>query len=252
MSKGKIIVDGMEILPQEKIEDLQCSDLRIIQSEDTFRFGFDAVFLADFASVRLGDLILDLGCGNGVIPLLLAGKQKPGMIWGLEIQEKPAAMAQKSVTMNKLDGKIKIVQGDIRTPPEELKPGSFDLVVSNPPYLQAEKKINATQEIAVARHEILCSLSDVNKTAARMLRYKGKFALIHRPGRLPEIFRQLENNKLTPKRIRFIHPNLGKKATMVMVEAVKGGKSHLITEKPLIIYNDKGEYTDEIISIYQG
>ncbi|MGI6575863.1 MAG: tRNA1(Val) (adenine(37)-N6)-methyltransferase [bacterium] len=242
--------EGVSIGPDEKLEDLQRCNLKIIQSKNTFRFGFDAVLLADFATVKKGDRVLDLGTGNGIIPLLLAGKKEPALIHGLEIQPRLVDMAQRSVAINGLEGLIKIIPGDLRCPPAQLLAGKYDLVVSNPPYLPAGGKLNPCLELAIARHEILCSLADVIKTGAQMARFRGRLALIHRPGRLVDLLGILRQQGLEPKVIRFVHSTIKSPPAMVMVEAVKGGRPHVQVLPPLAIYDQEGQYTADIMDIY--
>lgn len=236
--------------PGERLEDLQRCNLKIIQSDATYRFGIDSVLLADFAPVRRGDRVLDLGTGNGVIPLLLAGKREPGLIHGLEIQPRLVDMARRSVALNGLDDLIDIFEGDLCRPPAELIPGSYDLVVSNPPYLSTGGKVNPRQELAIARHEIKCTLADVIRTGTRMLRHRGRLALIYRPGRLVELFTCMRAEGVEPKTLRFVHPTLDRGATMVLVEGVKGARPHLNVLPPLVVYDGEGNYTEEIMEIY--
>ena len=241
---------GITLGPTEQLEDLQRCNLKIIQSTDTFRFGIDSVLLADFAPVRRGDKVLDLGTGNGVIPLLLAGKREPGLIHGLEIQPRLVDMARRSVALNGLTGLITIIEGDLCSPPKTLVPGSYDLVVSNPPYLAAGGKINLRPEVAIARHEIKCTLADVLRTGARMLRQRGKLALIYRAGRLVDLLTAMRAEDLEPKILRFVQPTSEEGPTMVLVLGVKGARPHLNILPPLVIYDGEGNYTREILDIY--
>lgn len=236
--------------PTEQLEDLQRCNLKIIQSTDTFRFGIDSVLLADFAPVRKGDRVLDLGTGNGVIPLLLAGKREPGLIHGLEIQPRLVDMAKRSVALNGLTDLITIIEGDLCSPPEALVPESYDLVVSNPPYLAAGGKLNLKPEVAIARHEVKCTLADVLRTGARMLRQRGKLALIYRAGRLVDLLTAMRAENVEPKILRFVQPTLVQGPTMVLVLGVKGARPHLNILPPLAIYDQEGNYTQEILDIY--
>jgi len=236
--------------PTEQLEDLQRCNLKIIQSTDTFRFGIDSVLLADFAPVRKGDKVLDLGTGNGVIPLLLAGKREPGLIHGLEIQPRLVDMARRSVALNGLTDLITIIEGDLCSPPESLVPGSYDLVVSNPPYLPAGGRLNLRPEVAIARHELKCTLHDVLRTGARMLRHRGKLALIYRTSRLVDLLAAMRAESLEPKTLRFVQPAAERAPTMVLVLGVKGARPHLNILPPLLIYDKEGNYSQEIMAIY--
>jgi len=236
--------------PGEELEDLQRCGLKIIQSSDTFRFGIDSVLLAHFAPLRKGDRVLDLGTGNGVLPLLLAGIGEPGLIHGLEIQARLVDMARRSVALNGLNHLITIIEGDLCFPPPSLVAGGYDLVISNPPYLEAGGKVSLQMEVAIARHEILCTLADVLGTGAQMLRNRGRMALIHRPGRLVDLMTIMRSEGLEPKTLRFIHPTLKGKPTMVMVVGVKGARPHLNILPPLAIYDGVGNYSPEVLAYY--
>ena len=238
--------------PGEDLEDLQRCGLKIIQARDTFRFGIDSVLLAHFAPLRKGDRVLDLGTGNGVLPLLLAGIGEPGAIHGLEIQPRLVDMAQRSVALNGLEDLITIMEGDLCFPPPQLMAGGYDLVISNPPYLPAGGKVNSREELAIARHEILCTLTDVLRTGAQMLRNRGRMALIHRPGRLIDLLTTMRAEGLEPKTLRFVHPTPRRKPTMVMVVGVKGARPHVDVLPPLAIYQEGGGYSKEVLSFYQG
>jgi len=242
--------NGITLGPTEQLEDLQRCNLKIIQSSDTFRFGIDSVLLADFAPVRKGDKVLDLGTGNGVIPLLLAGKREPGLIHGLEIQPRLVDMARRSVALNGLTDLITIIEGDFCSPPEALVPGSYDLVVSNPPYLAAGGRLNLRLEVAIARHELKCTLADVLRTGARMLRHRGRLALIYRSGRLVDLLTAMRAEDLEPKTLRFVQPASDQGPTMVLVLGVKGARPHLNILPPLVIYDREGNYSREIMDIY--
>lgn len=235
----------------ERLDDLQRDGLKIIQNPAWFCFGMDAVLLSAFAHVKKAQTCLDLGCGNGVIPILLAGRTKGASFTGLELQPDVAEMAQRSVQYNQLEGKVHIVQGDIKEATSIFEAASFDVVTSNPPYLtQSHGLVSETDHKAVARHELHCTLEDVVSNAARLLKPGGHFFLVHRPFRLAEIITCMVSHKLEPKRMRLVYPYVDKEPNMVLVEGVRGGNSRIKVEKPLIVYESEQIYTEEVRRLY--
>lgn len=238
--------------PGERLNDLQCKGYYIIQDPKRFCFGVDAVFLSNFVKAKSGSRILDLGTGTGIIPILLAAKTQAEHITGLEIQEESAEMAQRSVVFNHLEERIKIIQGDIKEAAGLFPAASFDVITSNPPYMMNQHGLeNVYEPKNIARHEILCNLEDVVKAAAYLVKPGGSFFLIHKPFRLAEIFSVLMQYKMEPKRMRLIHPYVEKEPNMVMIEAVRGGKSRITIEPPLVVYEKAGVYTEEVLRIYK-
>ena len=228
---------------------------KIIQDTDRFQFGIDAVLLADFAagSVHEGDKVIDLGTGTGIIPLLMAGRWKSteGAFTGLEVQEASAEMAAQSVALNGLEKQIQIVHGDLKEAGRLFPRHSFNVVTCNPPYMIDEHgRGNKLDAKTIARHEVLCTLEDVVAAADSLLATHGRFFMIHRPFRLPEIFSALEKHSMEMKRMRLIQPFTDKEPNMVLIEARKNAKRRLTIEPPLVVRNDDGEYTDEIHRIY--
>ncbi len=239
------------IRPGERLDDLQCKGYQIIQDPKRFCFGVDAVFLSNFVTVKRGGRILDLGTGTGIIPILLAAKTEAAHITGLEIQKESAEMAARSVQLNGLEERITITEGDIKEAADIFSAASFDVITSNPPYMTHEHGLeNAYEPKNIARHEILCNLEDVVRAAARLVKPGGSFFMIHKPFRLAEIFGMLMQYKLEPKRMRLIYPYVEKEPTMVMIEAVRGGRSRIKIEPPLIVYQGKGVYTEEVRRMY--
>ena len=211
----------------------------------------DAVLLSGFANVKEGENVLDLGTGTGIIPILLAGKTKGRHFTGLEIQSCSADMAARSVKYNHLEDRISIVEGDIKEAGKVFEPASFDVITSNPPYMTGQHGlVNPDEEKAIARHEICCTLEDVISQTAKLLRVGGRFYLVHRPFRLAEIIHMLVEYRLEPKRMKLVYPFVDREPNMVLIEAVRGGKSRITVEKPLIVYQKPGVYTDEIYDIY--
>lgn len=238
-------------MENEKIDDLQYKGLKIIQKDKAFRFGLDAVLLANFADVKKDNSVIDLGTGTGIISILLAGKSEAKSIVGLEIQEEIAEMATRSLKMNCLEDRVKIVCGDIKESVELFGASSFDVVVSNPPYMnQGGGIINTSDTKAIARHEILCSLEDVIKSASKLLVPGGQFAMVHRPDRLVDIIWLMRHFSIEPKYIRFIHPSPYKKANLILIKGARQGRPQLKMMEPLYVYDENGKYSKEINEIY--
>ena len=240
----------IELKDSERLDDLQRNGLKIIQDPERFCFGMDAVLLSGFANAKEGDRVLDLGTGTGIIPILMSAKTGARELIGLEIQEESADMARRSVRLNDLEDKVKIVQGDIKEAGQIFDAASFDVVTSNPPYMINSHGLqNPDAPKAIARHEVCCSLEDVVAAAARCLKSGGKFYMVHRPFRLAEIMVVMHEYKLEPKRIQLVYPFVDKEPSMVLIEGARGGKSRITVEKPLIIYEAPGKYTPEIYDI---
>lgn len=240
-----------KIEENERLDDLQISGYHIIQNPDKFCFGMDAVLLSGFTCIKKEETVLDLGTGTGIIPILLEAKSEGKHFTGLEIQKESVDMARRSIAYNKLESKIDIVEGDIKEAGKIFKPASFDVITTNPPYMTGNHGIvNPDMPKAIARHEILCNLEDVIRESARLLKPSGRFYMVHRPFRIAEIMNTLINYKLEPKRMRLVYPFVDKEPNMVLIEASKGGKSRITVEKPLIVYKEKGIYTEEIYDIY--
>lgn len=241
----------IELCEGERIDELQRNGYRIIQNRNGFCFGMDAVLLSGFARVKEGECAVDLGTGTGIIPILLLAKTDGRHFTGLEIQKISADMARRSVQLNDLSEKISIVEGDIREAASIFGRASFDVVTSNPPYMtDSHGLLNPQMPKAVARHEILCTLEDVIGQASALLRENGRFYLVHRPFRLAEIMNLMVKYHLEPKRMKLVYPYVDKEPNMVLLEGLKGGKSRITVEKPLIVYKEPGVYTDEIYQIY--
>lgn len=236
---------------EERLDDLQINGYQIIQDPQKFCFGIDAVLLSTFAKVKSGENAIDLGTGNGIIPILLEAKTKGRKFVGLEIQEACANLAMRSVQYNHLEEKIEIVQGDIKEAGNLFGSGSFHVVTTNPPYMIGEHGIkNEVDARTIARHEVLCNLDDIVRESAKILQFKGRFYMVHRPFRLAEIFATMMKYGIEPKRMQLVHPYVNKEPNMVLIEGLKGGKSRITIEPPLIVYKQDGSYTEEILSWY--
>ncbi len=248
--------EEIKLNPGERIDDLQRDGYRLLQNENLFCFGMDAVLLSAFARVKDGEKALDLCAGNGVIPILLKAKTEGKSFTGLEINEDSADLARRSIALNGLEESVSMVCGDLKEADRIFPAASFDVVTCNPPYMTGgHGLVNPDSAVAIARHEVLCTLDDICHQAARMLRPGGRFYMVHRPFRLAEIIRSLSEQKLEPKRIRFVHPYVDKEPNMVLIEAARGGKPRVTVEKPLIIYQDHaqhGLYTDEVKALYDA
>ena len=241
----------IELKEDERIDDLQRNHLKIIQKTNGFCFGMDAVLLSGFASVKQGERAIDLGTGTGIIPILLSAKTEGKEFVGLEIQEEMADMAARSIAMNQIEDRVKIIRGDIKEAGAVFGRASFDVVTSNPPYMNdAHGLKNPDLPKAIARHEVLCTLDDVVRSAAELVRPGGRFYMVHRPHRLAELITTLKQYKMEPKRIKMVHPYQNKDANMVLIESVRGGRSMVKVEAPIIVYKEVGVYTEEICQIY--
>lgn len=242
---------SVEIREDERVDDLQRNHYQIIQKKKGFCFGMDAVLLSGFARVREKECMVDLGTGTGILPILLEAKTKGEHFTGLEIQEAVAEMAARSVRLNGLEERVKIVQGDIKEASRIFGRASFDVVTSNPPYMVNHHGLkNPNLGKAVSRHEILCTWEDVVRETSLLLKSGGRFYVVHRPRRLAEIICVLKKYGLEPKKMKMVHPFVDKDANMVLIEAVKCGNRQLQTLPPLIVYNRDGSYTDELLQMY--
>lgn len=238
------------IKPGERIDDLQ-NGYYVIQDPEKFCFGMDAVLLSGFAKVKKGEKVLDMCTGTGIVPILLRAKTEGRDLTGLEIQEACAEMACRSVAYNDLENEIRIVQGDVKEAADLFGAASFHVVTCNPPYMIGQHGLqNPDQPKAIARHEVLCTLEDVVSQAARVLKDRGRFYMVHRPFRLAEIMNVLTKYKLEPKRMQLVYPYIDREPNMVLIEALKGGNSRITVERPLIVYEKPGVYTSSILEIY--
>lgn len=243
---------NVPLYDKERIDDLLNRKLHIIQSDEVFSFSLDSVLLSRFASVPKYGKVLDLCTGNGVIPLLLSSRTEAS-IEGIEIQERLVNMARRSVEMNELQERIVIREGDLRDLPQLVGHGIYDAITVNPPYMPligADVKLNMHQ--AIARHEIHCTLEEVIQSCMRLVKNGGKVSMVHKAQRLGEIIELFRQYRLEPKVIRFVHSRAHMEANMVLIEALREGKSDMRVLPPLIVYQDNGEYTPEIMEIYYG
>lgn len=237
----------------EQIDDLQLNGLHIIQNPNQFCFGVDAVLLSAYASqgIKKDARVLDLCSGNGIIPILLSAKSSAKEIIGLEIQKDVAEMAKRSVKLNNLEPKISMICGDLKNANEYFKPSSFNNITCNPPYKEFSGGLkNIDESKAIARHEIACTLEDVIRVSATLLTPGGKLCMVHRPERLIDIVTTMRKYKIEPKRLQFVHPYANKTANLILLEGTRQGRPKLFLDPPLYIYNERGEYTEEVNKIY--
>lgn len=239
------------IKDDETLDDLQLNGIHLIQKKKAFRFGIDAVLLANFAEVKRRHRVIDICTGTGIVPFIIYGKKSPESILGIEIQEEFVEMAKRSVEINNAQEKVKFIKGDIKDIKLIKTIEKADVITVNPPYkLNSSGIINSSDKLAVARHEILCSLEDVIIGARILLKDNGKLYMVHRPERLADILCLMRKHKIEPKRIRMIHPNTKKPPNIVLIEAQRDGGAFLKWEAPLYVYNDCGGYSEEIDRIY--
>ena len=239
------------ILPDEELTDLCINQWKVLQKKQGFRFSIDAVLLAHFVTPSAGQHILDLGTGSGVIPLLLAAHHPQIHIDGIELQPDIADMAQRSVQYNHAEDRIRIAAQDLTTLPENYH-GQYDWVISNPPFFPVGTgKQNPNPQIALARHELACTLEQLLQSGARALKSRGHLAIIHRAERLPEILCECRRFHLAPYRLRMIHPTMEQDANLVLLDAVRDGRNSLMVLPPLAIYRADHSYTDEVLAYYR-
>lgn len=242
----------MELLENERIDDLQYKGLKLIQNKDGFCFGVDSVLLSDFAkTMKKNSTVVDIGTGTGIIGLLLCKKTNLKKIYGVEIQEEVAEMAKRSILLNNLQDKFEVINSDINNIFEFLEPNSIDCVVTNPPYKKVDTGVkNEDEKQMISRHEVKCTLEDVIEKGAKLLKDRGEFYMVHRAERMVDIMCTLRKYRLEPKNVRFVHPKQNEKPNLILVKAIKYANEFLKIDKPLVIYGENGDYTDEINEIY--
>lgn len=235
-----------------RIDDLMLNNLKIIQNTDYFCFGIDAVLLSDFSKeIKKGSIVLDIGTGNGILPLLLSAKTNSKKIYGLEIQEKLATLAKENIKINNLDELIEIINGDIKNIKEIFKENMFDAIITNPPYKKrGSGLINDNEFIQIAKHEILCTLEDIIKNASYVLKNNGQLFMVHRPDRLVDIVTLMRKHNIEPKKIRFVYSKINSRPILILIKGIKNSKPFLKIDSPLFIYNEDGSYSEEIYKIY--
>ena len=243
----------MDLLKEgERIDDLKYKGLKIIQNKEGFCFGIDSVLISDYAKrIKKNSTIVDLGTGTGIISILLSKKQENLKIYGIEIQKDVAEMAERSVKLNRLEDSIKIINDNLKNLENYFSMNSVDAIVTNPPYKKNNTGLKSDDyRNLVSRHEIECTLEDIINVSKKVLKDKGELYMINRAERLVDIIYLLRKNKIEPKEIRFVHSKENEPPTLVLIRAVKNAGEFLKIEKPLIIYDNEGNYTEEILEIY--
>ena len=242
----------IELEANERIDDLEFKNLKIIQNKDGFCFGIDSVLLSDFAkNIKKDSMVLDLGTGTGIIPILLCGKTKLKKVTGIELQEEVAKMAKKSIKLNNLEDKFNVINENILNLNKIYENQTFDVIVSNPPYKKKDTGItNENEKKIISRHEISASLEDFIKISKDLLKDKGEFYMVHRPERLVDIFELMRKYKIEPKILKMVYSYKNKEPKLILIKGVKNAKQFLKVESNLYIYEDTGKYTKEILKIY--
>lgn len=228
------------IKENEIIDELNINNMKIIQADDDFKYGTDAVMLSKFANISKNSRVLDLCTGSGIIPILLTAFSEASHITGLEYFEHVADRASRSVKINELDSLVSIMCGDLKNISEFFKRESFDHVTVNPPYKQLESGAkNKSSIVSAARHEILCNLEDVVIAADYALKYGGKLTMVHRADRTADVISSFRKYKIEPKRMALVIHNVALPPKLILVEGKKGAKSGLVFEPPVIIENSR-------------
>ena len=242
----------MELLENERIDDLEFNNLKIIQNTTGFCFGIDSVLLSDYAkNLKAGSKVIDIGTGTGIIGILLCSKSKLSHVTGIEIQDDVAQMAKRSIKLNQLEDKFDVLNINVKDVFEYIEPNTIDCIVTNPPYMKLNSGAqNIEKKKLISRHEVECNLEDIIKISYKLLKSKAEFYMVHRAERIVDIMYCLRKYRLEPKQIRFVHSRQSVSPNLVLIKCVKDGGNTLKIDKPLVIYNDDGTYTDEIYKIY--
>lgn len=236
----------------ERIDDLELNNLKIIQNRNYFCFGMDSVILSDFAkNIKNNSTVLDLGTGTGIISILLTAKINVKKIYGIELQEEVAKMANKSIKLNKLENKIEIINDNIKNLEKYFKKNSIDAIVTNPPYKKENTGVKNENKIKlISKYELEACLEDFIKISSILLKDKGEFYIVHRPDRVVDIIEILRKYKLEPKLIKLVYPKINKAPNLILIKCVKNANNFLKFEEPLIVYNNDNTYTEKILKIY--
>ena len=244
----------MKLNELETVVNLLNKDMKIIQRVDHFAFSLDSLLVSEFASItKYTSKIVDLGTGNGVIPLFLSKKTK-AKITGIEIQEISSDLAKRNVQLNNLEDQISIINDDMKNWRKYFRNNSIDMVISNPPFFKFdgnEKQLNDLTQLTLARHEISITLEEIIQTASNLLKDKGHFALVHRVDRFMDIIENMKKYDIEPKKIQFCHTKINKEGKILLVEGIKYGKPGLRILPPLIAHDDNGQYSAEVLEMFK-
>ena len=244
-------IKKVELLEDETIDDLQYKNLRFIQSNKAFKFGTDGVLLSSFANIKYGDTVVDYCSGSGIIPILVWARSNAKKIIGLEIQEYLFNIAKRNAALNGLSEKIEFLNIDIKDAPQILGQGKIDCILCNPPYGKVGASLQSDNDyIRFARHEILCTLEDCIKSASKVLKYGGRVSFVHQAERIDEIILLFNKYDIAAKRIQLIQASIDRPPNLILIEGVRGGKNSVKWLAPIILYDEKGNFTKRIRDIY--
>ncbi|MDQ0222132.1 tRNA1(Val) (adenine(37)-N6)-methyltransferase [Streptococcus moroccensis] len=238
----------------ERIDQLFSTDVKIIQNKAVFSYSVDSVLLSRFPKLPKEGLIVDLCSGNGAVGLFASTATKAKIV-AVELQDRLADMAQRSIVLNGLEDQVNVITDDLANLLDHVPRGKVDLILCNPPYFKVTEtsKKNASEHYLLARHEIATNLEGICKVSQQALKSNGRLAMVHRPDRLIEIIETMTKYRLAPKRLQLIYPKAGKEANMVLIEAIKDGSTEgLKFLPPLIVHEEDGSYTKEVFDIYYG
>lgn len=245
---------NVNLYPNERIDQLFSSDVKIIQNRDVFSYSIDSVLLSRFPKLPSRGLIVDLCAGNGAVGLFASSQTKANIVL-VELQEKLADMAKRSIQLNHLEEQVRIINDDLKNLLQHVPRSQVDLILCNPPYFKASatSKKNISEHYLIARHEVTTNLDEICQVARHALKSNGRIALVHRPDRFLDILQTLTTYNLAPKRLQFIHPKKDKEANMLLIEAIKDGSADgLKILPPLVVHEETGDYTEAIREIYFG
>jgi tRNA1(Val) A37 N6-methylase TrmN6 len=236
------------------IDFLNFDNMKIIQRNDYLNFSIDSVLISNFLTInKRTKKIMDLGTGNGVIPMLLSKRTKANIV-GIDIQETSIELAKKNIILNKLESQVQLIKWDIKNIKKLFSDQTFDAVITNPPFFKYKgdkNQLNNLDQLTFARHEILISLEEIIQSGAYLLKQRGYFSMVHRADRLIEILELMRKYKLEPKRIKFYHTTKEKSAKILLIEGIKGAEEGIIIETPGYINNKDGSYTEEILKLFE-
>ena len=238
----------------ERIDQLFSTDVKIIQNREVFSYSIDSVLLSRFPEIPSRGLIVDLCSGNGAVGLFASTRTKAPII-EVEIQERLADRAERSMHLNHLEDQVQMIHDDLKNLLNHVPRTGVDLILCNPPYFKVSEtsKKNVSEYYLLARHEITTNLEEICDIARHALKSNGRLAMVHRPDRFLDIIDTMRQYNLAPKRIQFVYPKMGKDANMLLIEAIKDGSTDgLKILPPLFVHKENGEYTDDIFEIYYG